>query len=60
MEVTELTVGTVLSTTIALLAPTELVEPGLAKVSVAWFEAKSSIEFKFSGIADKPELSSAI
>ena len=43
MEVTELTVGTVLSTTIALLAPKELAAPGLAKVSVASFVAASLI-----------------
>ena len=37
-----------------LLAPSELVSPGKAKIRVDWFDAASSIEFKFKGIIDKP------
>ena len=43
MEVTFVTVGTVVSTINALLSPKELVAPGLAKVSVASFNAASLI-----------------
>ena len=47
-EAAKVTVGAVVSITIALLAPSELVAPGVARVSVASFKAASRIVPLFS------------
>ena len=47
-DLAKVTVGAVVSITIALLAPSELVAPGVARVSVASFKAASRIVPLFS------------
>ena len=57
IEVTFDTVGSVLSTTMALLAPKEFAAPGLASTSVAAFPAISLIEPALVGIMARPAIS---
>ena len=54
-DVTYDTVGTVVSTTSALLAPREFDAPGLASVNVAALKAASLMVPEFSANADVPE-----
>ena len=56
MEVTAVTVGTVVSITKALLAKSELAAPGSAKVKVALFNATSFMEAPLSEIVIIPPI----
>ena len=47
------------TTTIALLAPREFVDPGLGKVKTALLEASLVIRLLFNGMTTKPEELSA-
>ena len=59
MEVTLVTVGTVVSITNALFAPKELVAPGVAKVKIAEFKAASFMVLTLLGIIARPDALSA-
>ena len=59
VEVTPVTVGTVVSITKSLLAPKELVAPGLAKVKLAEFKAASFMVLKLLEIIARPDALSA-